>query len=150
MPRFRSTVLFTATALAALSACSKQEAPPPPPPAETTPPPAPPLGVVGVDLGKSIGADRKVAQSTDTFGVRDTIYASVATTGAAPSAVLTARWTFQSGQVVDSTSQTITPSGPAVTEFHISKKSAWPVGKYKVAILLDGQPATEKEFEIKR
>jgi hypothetical protein len=84
------------------------------------------------------------------FGVRDTIYASVATSGVATSATLTAKWTFQTGQTVDSTSIAIAPTGPANTEFHITKKSAWPVGKYKVAIILNGGVATEKEFEVKK
>ena len=103
-----------------------------------------------VDLGKAIGADKRVTAAATVFGVRDTIYASVATTGVAASAVLTAKWTFQTGQLVDSTSQSIAPTGPATTEFHIVKQSAWPVGKYKVAVSLDGGLPVEKEFEVKK
>ena len=29
------------------------------------------------------------------------------------------------------------------------KDTPWPKGKYKVAILLNGIPASEKEFEVK-
>ncbi len=47
-------------------------------------------------------------------------------------------------------SETIAPTGPAATEFHIAKKSPWPVGKYKVEIAVDGSPAGTKEFEIKK
>jgi len=45
--------------------------------------------------------------------------------------------------------ETIAPTGPAVTEFHISKPSGWPAGKYKVEIAVDGAPAGSKEFEVK-
>src|SRR6185436_20086041 len=127
-------------------ACKKNEPPPPDP----LPPPPAPLAVESLDLGKAIGSDKKVTNSTNDFGVRDTIYASVGTSGASSGSTLTAVWTFQTGQVVDSATQSIAPSGPATTEFHITKGSAWPVGKYKVAILLNGTPAKDKEFEIKR
>ncbi len=61
-----------------------------------------------------------------------------------------AKWTFQTGQTVKTDSQTIAPTGPAATEFHISKKTPWPVGKYKVEITVDGASAGTKEFEIKK
>jgi len=130
----------------------KKEAPPPAPAAVEPPPPPPaaPLSVQSVDLGKAIGADKHITTPTTTFGPRDTIYASVSTAGAASSATLGARWTFEkTSQLVDSTSVPIAPTGPAVTEFHVMRRSKWPTGKYKVAILLNGQPASEKEFEVK-
>lgn len=129
-------------ALIVLAAGCKK-APPPPPAAP------PPVAVASVDLGKQLGPDNRVVQPMTTFGKRDTIYASVATTGAATSAVLTAKWTFQTGQTVDSTATTIAPTGPAQTEFHIVKASPWPAGKYTVAIWLNGQAAGTKDFEVK-
>ncbi len=131
-------------------------APPPPPPAavEAAPAPAPApaaLSVQGVDLGKAVGPDKRITSSTAWFGLRDTIYAAVSTNGASSNASLAAHWTFEkTGQLVDSTSVSIAPTGPAVTEFHIRRTSAWPVGKYKVVILLNGQQASEKEFEVKK
>ena len=149
MVRVRSLAVLALAAVAVGTGC-KKEAPPPAPVAVDPAPPPPPLAVAGVDLGKSVDPSKRIASPTTTFGVRDTIYASVATVGAATSATLAARWTFESGQLVDSTSVTITPTGPAVTEFHIIKPTGWPVGKYKVSILLNGAQATEREFEIKR
>jgi hypothetical protein len=133
------------------ASCKKKE---PPPPAETSaapaPAPAPPaFAVQGIELGKSIDADKKVSAPATTFGRKDTIYASVTTEGAAPSKTVSAKWTFQDGQTVKEQSESIAPTGPAATEFHISKKGLWPVGKYKVEVSVDGSPAGSKDFEIK-
>ena len=121
-------------------------------PTAAAPAPAAPeaFAVAEVTLGKAIGTDKRVASPSTTFGPKDTIYASVATTGSAPSKTLTAKWTFQDGQTVKEGSETIAPTGPAVTEFHMAKPSGWPVGKYKVEISADGTPATTKEFEVKK
>jgi hypothetical protein len=143
----RSSAATIAAIVLAASACKKS--PPPPEPLPPTPPP-PPVAVASLDLGKAVGADKRVMDTKSDFGPRDTIYASVGTTGTSSAATLTAKWTFQTGQTVDSTTLSIAPSGPAVTEFHIIKPSAWPVGKYKVTILLNGVPAMDKDFEVKR
>jgi hypothetical protein len=147
MRLLNASTAAVAVLLFAASACKK--APPPAEPAPPPPPP-PPVAVSTLELGKAIGPDNKVTATMDTFGPRDTVYASVATTGVSTGSTLTAKWTFQTGQTVDSTTQSISPTGPATTEFHIMKKTAWPVGKYKVAILLNGGSAMEKDFEIKR
>jgi len=137
-------------AVAGVASCKKKEAPPPAEAAAPAPAPAPPpFTVQSVEVGKSIGADKKVTAALTTFGRRDTIYASVSTDGAAPSKTIAAKWTFQNGQIVKEQSQSIAPTGPAATEFHISKAGPWPVGKYKVEISVDGTTAGSKEFEIK-
>ncbi|HXG69128.1 MAG TPA: hypothetical protein VNJ04_00780 [Gemmatimonadaceae bacterium] len=113
-------------------------------------PAAGPIRVSDVMIGKAIGSDKRVTDAMDDFAVRDTIYASVVTEGAATGAKLTTKWTFNDKQVVKETSQNISPSGgTTVTEFHIDKKSAWPKGKYKVEVMLDGVSAQTKDFEVK-
>ena len=102
-----------------------------------------------IELGKSMGADKRVTAATATFKPKDTIYVSVATEGAAPSKTITAKWTYEDGQVVKQGSESIAPSGPAATEFHIAKPSGWPAGKYKVEIAVDGASAGSKDFEVK-
>jgi hypothetical protein len=155
MIRLRRMVWAAGLGLATMGmvSCKKKEAPPPPA-ASAAPAPAPapaptPFSVQGIEVGKSIGADKKVTAPSASFGRHDTIYVSVSTDGAAPSKTISAKWTFQSGQTVKEQSQTIAPTGPAATEFHISKAGAWPAGKYKVEILVDGSSAGTKDFEIK-
>ena len=161
MTNQRTTLTLVAAmkAALALSACGKKEEPVPAPaptpapatPAPTTPPPAPapaPVAVESVDLGTAVGPDQKVSAPTTTFSSKDTIYAAVSTTGTAPNAVLNAKWTFQDGQTVNESSQTIAPNGPAVTSFHISKPDGWPTGNYKVEITLDGKSVATKDFSV--
>jgi hypothetical protein len=137
-----------------LFACGKSEAPPsrapaPAPPPQAAAPAQPaPFRVVGVDLGKAIGPDKKVAQPTTSFAPTDTIYAVVTSDGSAPNVALKARWTYQDGQLVDETARTIAPSGPSATEFHIAKPSGWPTGKYKVEISANGATVGAKEFAV--
>ena len=118
-------------------------------PAATTPATNTAFRVADVELGKSIDADKKIKDKADDFGVRDTIYASVKTEGAATGATLAARWTFQDGQVIEEQTQTINATGDAITEFHIMKATAWPKGTYKLAILLNGTEVETEDFEIK-
>jgi hypothetical protein len=110
----------------------------------------PSLRVADVALGKGIGADKHVSDATDTFKPNDTIYASVHTVGSAPNTTVAARWTFEDGQVVDERSETISPTGDAYTEFHISKPSGWPVGKYTLHVLVNGTEAQTKDFTVQR
>ena len=104
--------------------------------------------VTDVALGRAIGGDKAISDSTDKFRPNDTIYASVTTDGSAPSATLRARWTFEDGQAVDESSRTIAPNNRERTEFHISKPNGWPAGKYKLEVFLNDQSVETKTFEV--
>ena len=105
--------------------------------------------VTDIDVGRSVTADKTIAERTDSFQSTDTFYVSVKTDGPGPSATLTARWTYQDGQVVDESRQNIAPTGSAtVTEFHLSKPDGWPAGGYKVEVLLNGISAGTREFKV--
>ena len=109
-----------------------------------------PIRVSDIQVGKGVGSDKKVGNQTSEFGVRDTMYVAVITSGAAKDAKLTAKWTYNGRQVVDETTQTISPTGgETATEFHVTKKSAWPKGKYKVDVALNGVSAGTKDLEVK-
>jgi hypothetical protein len=72
----------------------------------------------------------------------------VVTEGASPSVALKVRWMYEDGQLVNESAQTIAPTGPSATGFHIAKPSGWPTGKYKVEISTNGAVATAKEFVV--
>lgn len=109
-----------------------------------------PIRVSDIQVGKAVGSDKKIGDQTTSFGVRDTMYVSVITDGAAKDAKITTKWTFNGKQVVKESSQTISPTGgTTATEFHVDKKSAWPVGKYTVEVMLNGVSAGTKDLEVK-
>lgn len=109
-----------------------------------------PIKVSDIQVGKAIGSDMKVSNGTTTFAVRDTMYVAVVTSGAAKDAKVTAKWTFNNGQVVKQDTKTISPTGGEnVTEFHVTKASAWPKGNYKVEVSLNGVSAGTKDLEVK-
>ena len=126
------------------SACAKKQTP------ETAAPsPAAALSVTDVELGRAVGGDKRVTDKTESFAPNDVIHAAVLTSGTSANATLKARWTFQDGQVVNETTESIAPTADAATEFHISKPDGWPKGKYKVEIFLDGTSVRTKDFEVK-
>ena len=105
--------------------------------------------VTDIDVGRSVAPDKTIADKTDSFRPNDTFFVSVKTDGSAPNATLTARWTYEDGQLVDESRQDIVASGrTAVTEFHLSKPDGWPPGEYKVEVLLNGTPAGTKDFKV--
>jgi len=147
-PKRFGAALALGLALAIVSGCERSETPPPAP-AQPAPAATPaPFAVKGVSLGSSIGADKRVGSPMSTFAKGDTIYASVATEGASPSVTLAARWTYEGAQVVNESSQTIAPAGPAATEFHIAKPDGWPPGKYRVEISANGVAVGSQEFSV--
>jgi hypothetical protein len=160
-----------ATALVAslaLAGCKKKDEAVPPPvaaapdvaPAPSTPatPPATTMPmstvtVTGVDLGTAVGSDMKVTAPATSFAKSDTIIAAVSTHSSDPTVAgmgkLSAKWTFQDGQVVNEESQDFNFTGDGVTDFRISKPDGFPAGDYKVEISLDGASVQSKDFSIK-
>lgn len=147
------------TAALALGACGKKEAPVPEPMAPAPAPmpapipapeviPAAAVTLSSVTLGNAVDASNSVATPMDTFGSKDTIYASVATNGSSTSTPITAKWMFQDGQMVNESTQTIAPTGPAVTAFHIAKPDGWPLGGYTVEISMNGSVVDTKKFMV--
>jgi hypothetical protein len=109
-----------------------------------------PVRVSDIQVGKSVGSDKKVGNQTTSFGVRDTMYVAVVTDGAAKGAKITTKWTYNGKQVVKELNETVsTTGGEAVTDFHVEKKTAWPKGKYVVEVLLNGVSAGTKDLEVK-
>jgi hypothetical protein len=105
--------------------------------------------VTEVRLGRSVTSDQRVASAMEQFSTTDSIYASVGTQGSANNATLSARWTFQDGQVVDETRRTISPTGPTNTTFHIHNPNGWPTGRYEVEVRINDRVAETREFTVR-
>jgi len=128
----------------ALLGCSGSAAPPPATRSALT--------FADIDVGRSVATDKTIADKTDTFRPGDTFYVAVKTVGSAPGATLVAHWSYEDGQRISETTRTIAPSGPAVTEFHVSRPNGpgdgWPTGDYKVEIVLNGVSAGTEKFKV--
>jgi hypothetical protein len=105
------------------------------------------LKVRDIEVGRAIGPDKVVTAPTGAFGPTDTIYTSVVTEGKAPTATLSARWTYR-GALLEQTEQRIAPSGTVVSEFHVFNPAGWAPGDYRVEILLDGQVVGDRAFRV--
>lgn len=145
--------ILAAALVLTLGGCGKKDEPPKPTTAPTSTAPAPSAGVnvASVTLGNALGAQKKVVQSADSFNKGDTIYASVDTTGSGTTTLM-AKWTYRAnGQNVPvrEDTQTVTATGPATSEFHVSKPDGWPAGDYKVEIFASGTPSGVRSFMVK-
>lgn len=108
----------------------------------------PAVAVADVQLGRSVGLDKRIVDPAAAFASDDTIYASVVTEGEAAHVQLTARWTH-GGRVVAEVSQGIAPAGTAVSEFNVWKPRGWPAGEYEVQVLVDDVPAAARRFTVR-
>jgi hypothetical protein len=164
-------------AVLALSACGKHQeesnpsTPGAPPPAATAPAMTPaPASTAGtgagpasgmpasdasaavtfssVEVGSTVDANNKILASGSSFAPKDTIYASVDTSGNG-NATLAAKWSDQNGQTLHEDSKTLNSNGPQTTAFMIAKPGGFPAGKYKVDISLNGSEVASKDFSIK-
>jgi len=146
--KISARMMLVGLALIVAAGCSKKTADQTT--TETPAPAATEFKVVGFEVGTGVDADKRIVMAMNEFKPADTIFVSIETDGATPAATLGARWTFgPDGQVVNEMTESIMPSGPANTEFHISKPDGLPVGSYKVEITLDGATVGMKEFQVK-
>ncbi|MCH6483053.1 FimD/PapC N-terminal domain-containing protein [Pseudoxanthomonas sp. LH2527] len=142
----------------AVAGCKKKEEPVVAPPAAVEPAPAPaepapapmPVSATSVTVGNMAAADKSVA-AVGMFGVKDKIIVSVKTDAATPAnAAIDAKLTFQDGQVAGQQTATVVAGGVDTTNIEFSNTNAWPAGKYKVDVTLNGQPVgMTQEIEVK-
>ena len=135
-PRLSALLALAAFALAS---CGKKEAPP-----------TPTVGfrVQTVDLGKSIGANKRVLKPLTSFTPKDTIFAVVNSIGVSQRVTMVATWNDAKGVKLAETTQLVAPSGPAATEFHVVHAKGWPLGRYSVTVTTNGSAVGTKPFEV--
>jgi hypothetical protein len=102
--------------------------------------------VTDIDVGRSVTADKTIAEKTDSFRPADTFYVSVKTDGSGPSATLTARWTYQDGKWSTSPSRT-SPLGqpPSPSSTCPSRRLAG--GRIQGEVLLNGT-SPDQDFKV--
>jgi hypothetical protein len=106
----------------------------------------PPLHLGTLQLGSKLNGDNTIATHTTRFKPDDRIYAAVLTEATGASTI-TARWTYN-GSMVSEESRKVAYKGAGATAFEFKSASSFPVGDYKVDILVDGQPAASRDFRV--
>jgi len=145
----RLALLGALSLAATVYACKKQE------PANGANPPdtvaAAPAkdSVTAIQVGRHVGPDKRVTDSTTTFGAKDTMFVAVTTMGTESNAALGARWT-KDADLISEMNGTVTAAGtPTVTVFHVEHTKGWPSGKYRVEIFLDGMSVGTRDLTVK-
>jgi len=144
--------------IAASCGPSDKGAPQAPPPTAAAAATATPPGAAGIphiasiEIGRSVNPDSTMHDATMLFIPTDDVWASVIVEGNAPRATLQARWLTDGGGVlVEQSSQEITPTGRTVVAFHAAARpGGWPLGRYKLELLLDGVVGGTQPFEIRQ
>lgn len=128
----RLTSLLAAAALSAsLAGCSPED-----------------LRVTSIQLGRSLNPDNTVSSFTTRFVPGETVYLSVATTGAG-SRTISVRWTYE-GRVIDEPKKQVSYKIAAATEFRLQSVTAFPPGGYIAEVFLDGQSVGSREFRVEK
>jgi hypothetical protein len=104
------------------------------------------LHVTSIQLGRSLNSDNTIASHTTTFKPDDTIYLSVAATGAG-SGTMSVRWTY-AGTLIDEPKKPVSSRNIVVTEFHLKSGDGFPPGAYAVEVFLDGKPVGKETFKV--
>jgi hypothetical protein len=156
--RISYALMIALAGTVALAGCKKKEeavAPvvtdPVPAPVPVEPAPAPaPVNATSVTVGNTAAADKSVAP-VNAFKPTDKIIVSVKTdAAAAANAAIDAKLTFQDGQVAGQQAATVVAEDAGTTNVTFSNANPWPVGKYKVDVTVNGQPAgITQEIEVK-
>lgn len=110
------------------------------------------IRVAAVTIGSQVDAAHAISKEQRHFAPEDkAIYASVATIGTTDSATLNAKWSYLDGkdEPFTSTTESIATDGPAITTFKVQNPNAWPKGKYKVVISLNGRQVASEDFEVR-
>jgi hypothetical protein len=105
-----------------------------------------PLHVATLQLGSRLNGDNTVATHTTRFKPDDRIYAAVLTDDTG-SSTIGARWTYN-GQMVSQEDRKVSYKGAGATSFEFKSASGFPIGDYKVDILVDGQPVASRDFRV--
>ena len=106
----------------------------------------PALHVTTLQLGSKLNADNTVGTHTTRFKPDDHIYAAVLT-DATGSSTIAVRW-FYNSQMVGEEERNVSYKGAGATAFEFKTASAFPVGDYRVDVVVDGKPVTSRDFKV--
>ena len=108
-----------------------------------------PRRVASVMIGSRVDSIGRVIEPTFQFSPQETVYVSVGTSGSTGSTNLTAAWRYQTGEIVQQSSEAVRPAGQN-TPFQLTRPKGLKPGTYKVVLFLGDDSADTKAFVVKK
>ena len=105
------------------------------------------LAVVDVDFGRHADSAKNVTDKTDTFAPKDTIFASVLTSGTASNEAIAATWTFPDSSVVNQTADAAAMRDHHLV-FFIAKPAGLAKGTYTFRVLVNDREVRSKDVTV--
>ena len=142
----RNPILLLLIAAATFAACQKT-APPPTPEKDTMNLPA---QVLTVHTILTHGNDTTMAaqDTTTNFHIRDTIHGLIRTDNAIRGTTLVGRWYYlKIGQKIAENSAMLS-KGTNLSHFDLTNANPWPLGKYKLLVIIDSVVKDSAEFTV--
>ena len=104
------------------------------------------LAVLKIDMGRHAGPDKKIVDETETFSPKDTIYASVSTTGTAREGSVVSKWMLPDGSEVEQRADGASTAGNLL--FFLTKPEGLAKGKYTFRVLVDGREVRSESVTV--
>lgn len=105
--------------------------------------------IASVTLGSALDKENNVVAAKTVFAPTDAIHAVVLSTGKHSGLTLSAKWNTADGALVAESAQALTPTSATYTAFNLANPAGWPVGKYQVAIAVDGRVLQTRAFDVR-
>jgi len=142
----RNPILLLLIASAALASCHKAVTPPIPE-KDTMNLPAQVLTVHTI-LTHSYDTTMAPQDTTTKFDLRDTIHGLIRTDNAVGGTSLVGRWYYlKTGQKIAENSATLS-AGTNLSHFDLMNANPWPLGKYKLLVIVDSVVKDSAEFTV--
>lgn len=107
-----------------------------------------PLTVGTIQIGRSLNADSSIASLTTSFKPNETVYVAILNPERGEGTI-GVKWYFGT-QLLSEREKPVKFKGAGATEFHLQSAAGFPVGDYRVDVLLDGQPAGSRNFNVSK
>lgn len=105
-----------------------------------------PLTVATIQLGRSLNEDSSISSLTSSFKPGETVYVAVLNPERGEGTI-GVKW-YYGTQLISERAKQVKFKGAGATEFHLQSAAGFPLGDYSVEILLNGQSAGRRNFNV--
>jgi hypothetical protein len=105
-----------------------------------------PLTVATIQLGRALNEDSSISSLTSSFKPSETVYVAVLNPERGEGTI-GVKW-YYGTQLISERAKQVKFKGAGATEFHLQSAAGFPLGDYSVEILLNGQSAGRRNFNV--